>query len=179
MSAANDYNTGVEPLAPLYDRLDDRSGFEVEQPHYYGQSLEPYAELQPMQKSNPDEVFPLISEEDYANLNSLNGVTMTYYPQGKSYTRASVRAEKILLQDNFDGAGKSPGTFDEVIWYDNGEGRYVMDLPRGQPQGRRLGQSLEPYHPENARQTQKVPLHHMGRRQKLARHQLLFRGGCV
>ena len=55
---------------------------------------------------------------------------MTYYPSGKSYTRASVAGEKILLQDNFDGAGQSLGTFDEVIWYDNGEGRYVMDLQK-------------------------------------------------
>ena len=130
MSAANDYSAGVRPLAPLYDRLDERSGFEVEQPSYYEQNLEPYAELESMQKSTPDEVFPLISENDYANLSSINGVTMTYYPSGKSYTRASVAGEKILLQDNFDGAGQSLGTFDEVIWYDNGEGRYVMDLQK-------------------------------------------------
>jgi|GEM_PF-6125452 len=60
----------------------------------------------------------------------LNGVTMAYYPHGKPYTRVSVRGEKLLLQDHFDGSGKSLGSFDEVIWYDNGEGRYVMDLQK-------------------------------------------------
>jgi alpha-mannosidase len=130
MSAAVNPNDEAAPLKPLYDRLDNREGFEVEGEGYYGEDLEPYAQLSKTQKSKPDEVFSTISKDDYANLNSLNGVTMTYYPKGKPYTRASVRGEKLLLQDHFDGSGKSLGSFDEVIWYDNGEGRYVMDLQK-------------------------------------------------
>ena len=121
-------NDEISAMHPLYDKLKDREGFNWPEKQYYGKNEDPYAKLEKMQKGSPGEVFRSISDDDYANLTSLNGVTMTYYPEGEAYTRASVQGEKILLQDNFNGSGKSLGTFDEVMWYDNGEGRYMMDL---------------------------------------------------
>jgi len=128
VTVADQSHDRARPLSPLYDELSGRKGFKLGSPEHYGDELEPYAQLDKVQKNDPEALFDQISGGDYANLTSLNGVTMTYYPEGEAYTRASVRGEKLLLQDNFDGQGKSLGSFDEVIWYDNGEGRYVMDL---------------------------------------------------
>lgn len=128
VTVADNPSDRARPMTPLYDELSGREGFDLPEPSHYGKGMEPYARMEKTQKSEPEKIFSQISEEDYANLSSLNGVTMTYYPEGEAYTKASVRGEKILLQDNFDGSGMSLGQFDEIMWYDNGEGRYVMDL---------------------------------------------------
>ncbi|MBS3776608.1 MAG: alpha-mannosidase [Bacteroidales bacterium] len=127
-TAARNPNDAAGALSPLYDDLSNREGFKVKEESWPGKDLQPQAQLSVQRLHNRDEIFSQISREDYANLTSLNGVTMTYYPEGEAYTRAAVGAEKILLQDLFDGSGKTRKTFDEVIWYDNGQGRYVMDL---------------------------------------------------
>lgn len=131
VTAARDENAGAVPLAPLYDELDDRKGFKMPEDSYFGKNKVPYAKFEKTLKGRkPDELFAQIATDDYANLTSLNGVEMLYYPEGEAYTKAEVQGEKILLQDNFDGSGKGLGSFDENIWYDNGEGRYVMDLKK-------------------------------------------------
>ena len=127
-TAADNPNDRARTLSPLYDELSNSKGFKVMEDNWYGKGMEPRAEVDVQRLHDQDKIFSQISQEDYANLTSLNGVTMTYYPEGQAYTRASVGAEKILLQDNFNGQGKTRETFDEVMWYDNGEGRYVMDL---------------------------------------------------
>ena len=129
-TVARNPNDAADALSPLYDDLSNRDGFEVEEESWPGRDRQPQAQLSVQRLHDRDRIFSQISQEDYANLTSLNGVTMTYYPEGEAYTRASVGAEKILLQDLFDGSGKTRQTFDEAIWYDNGEGRYVMDLQR-------------------------------------------------
>ncbi|MCF8334568.1 MAG: alpha-mannosidase [Bacteroidales bacterium] len=131
VTAAQDENAVAKPLAPLYDELEDRKGFEMPEDRYFGKDLEPYATFEKTLKGRqPDKLFEQISDQDYANLTSLHGVEMLYYPKGEAYTKAEVQGEKILLQDNFDGSSKGLGSFDENIWYDNGEGRYVMDLKK-------------------------------------------------
>jgi hypothetical protein len=65
------------------------------------------------------------STGDYADKNSGNGVTATYYATGKSKKGREYKNEKIDISNILDSRN---GKLKDTVLFDNGEGRIVVDL---------------------------------------------------
>jgi alpha-mannosidase len=69
----------------------------------------------------------LPSASDYADVNSRNGVTITYYATGKASNGREYKNEKIDISNVLDSKA---GRLKDTIVFDNGEGRIIIDLQK-------------------------------------------------
>ena len=67
------------------------------------------------------------STADFADLKSANKVTATYFATGKSAAGKEFQHVKMDLSYILDSQS---GKLRDTIWFDNGEGRYVIDLQK-------------------------------------------------
>ena len=67
------------------------------------------------------------SSADYADKNSGNGATATYYATGKSKSGKEYSNEKIDISYILDSRG---GKLQDTVLFDNGEGRILIDLKK-------------------------------------------------
>ena len=70
-------------------------------------------------------VQTLPSVDDYADKNSGNGVTATYYANGKSKSGIEYKNQKFDLSNILNSGG---GKLKDTVLFDNGEGRIIIDL---------------------------------------------------
>jgi hypothetical protein len=67
------------------------------------------------------------SDKDYADINSGNGVTVTYYATGISSKGKEFRNEQLDVANILNSRD---GVLKDTILFDNGEGRIIIDLKR-------------------------------------------------
>ena len=67
------------------------------------------------------------STVDFADLKSANKVTATYFATGKSASGKEFRNVKMDLSYILDSQS---GRLKDTVWFDNGEGRFVIDLQK-------------------------------------------------
>ncbi len=142
-------NEDVLPLQPLYDDFKDAKPADLRVKEYITPELKPVkfsqkplftSDPDPRTQSNPrfrsylrslgmDSVVTktLPSTTDYADVKSGNKVTATYFATGKSFAGKEFRNIKMDLSYILDSQS---GKLKDTIWFDNGEGRYVIDLQK-------------------------------------------------
>ena len=150
ITVANKTNEDVTPLQPLYDDFKENKPVELRVKEYITADLKPmkYAQTplffgdSPSQRTsrNPssasnrrsldtDTVIvktpPSIS--DYADVQSGNKVSAVYYASGKSADGKEYKDTKIDLTQILNS---QLGSVSDTTWFNNGEGRYVIDLQK-------------------------------------------------
>lgn len=147
ITVAKNANEDVMPLQPLYDDFKDAKPAILRVKEYITPELKPAKFTQkslftndPDSRtlSNPrfrsylrslgmDSVVTktLPSMTDYADVKSANKVTATYIATGKSAAGKEFLNVKMDLSYILDSQS---GKLKDTIWFDNGEGRFVIDL---------------------------------------------------
>ncbi|HEY5511926.1 MAG TPA: glycoside hydrolase family 38 C-terminal domain-containing protein [Prolixibacteraceae bacterium] len=149
VTVAKNANEDVLPLQPLYDDFKDAKPAVLRTKEYITPDLKPVKFSQkPLFTSDPDRrtlnnprfrsylrslgmdtvvTKTLPSTTDFADLKSGNKVTATYYATGKSAAGKEFQNVKMDLSYILDSQS---GKLRDTIWFDNGEGRYVIDLQK-------------------------------------------------
>jgi alpha-mannosidase len=142
-------NEDITPLQPLYDDFKDSKAAQLRTKEYITPELQAMKYVQkPLFTSDPDQrtmsnprfksylksigmdsvvTKTLPSTSDYADRKSGNKVTATYYATGKSSTGKDFQSVKMDVSQILDSQS---GKLNDTIWFDNGEGRYVIDLQK-------------------------------------------------
>ncbi len=142
-------NEDIAPLQPLYDDFKDSKPARLRTREYITPELQAVKFVQkPLFTSNPDSRFTnnsrfksylkslgmdtvitktLPSMDDYADLKSGNKVSAVYYATGKSSAGKDFQQVKMDMSQILDAQS---GKLADTIWFDNGEGRYVIDLQK-------------------------------------------------
>ena len=150
ITVANKANEDVTPLQLLYDDFKDNNPVKLrtneiitadlqamnytQKPLFYGDNMDQRMTNNPRFKAylkslGMDTVIVKTppSATDYADVQSGNKVTATYYPSGKSNHGKDFLNEKIDVTQFIDSKS---GSLKDTLWFDNGEGRYVFDLQK-------------------------------------------------
>lgn len=154
ITAAQKINEDVIPLQPLYDDFRDNTPVYLRVKEYVTADLNPMKYVQqPLftndriesrdQRANArlksylkslglDTVIvkTLPSTTDYADVQSGNGVTAVYYATGKSTTGKDFKHAKLDMSHVINSQS---GSLADTVWFDNGEGRFVIDLQKSLP----------------------------------------------
>ena len=149
ITVANNPNENVTPLQLLYDDFKDNKPVQLRIKEYVTPDLQPMKyNMQRLVDNNVDQsmmtnprtianlknlgmdtviVKTSPSTSDYADINSGNNVTVTYYATGKSIKGTEYRNAKFDISNILNsGSGKLKDT----VQFDNGEGRIVIDLQK-------------------------------------------------
>ena len=149
VTVAKNSNEDVQPLQPLYDDFKDAKPALLRQKEYITPELKPVKfSLKPLFTTDPDPRFtsnPRFkaylksmgmdsvitktppSARDFADLKAAHKVTATYYATGKANNGKEFQNVKMDLSNILDSQA---GTLRDTVWFDNGEGRYVIDLQK-------------------------------------------------
>ena len=149
ITVANKVNEDVTPLQPLYDDFKNDKPVQLRTKEYITADLKPLKSVQkPLFSNNIDQrtlnnprfktylkslgmdtvvVKTPPSTSDYADVKSGNKVTATYYATGKSAAGKDYLNVKMDISQLLDSQS---GKVVDTIWFDNGEGRYVIDLQK-------------------------------------------------
>jgi alpha-mannosidase len=147
ITVAKNVNEDVTPLQSLYDDFKDNKPVQLRVKELITPDLQPLKFTQkPLFSQNIDErQMPRLraylkslgadtvvlvtppSSADYADKNSGNGVTATYYATGKSKKGKEYSNEKLDISYILDSRG---GKLQDTVLFDNGEGRIVIDLKK-------------------------------------------------
>ena len=149
VTAAKNTNEDVAPLQPLYDDFKDNKPVQLRVKEYVTPELQPIKYVQkPLFSNDLDQrtlsnprfksylrslgldtvvVKTPPSTTDYADLQSGNKVSAVYYATGKSSSGKEYQNERIDISQILDSQS---GKLADTIWFDNGEGRYVIDLQK-------------------------------------------------
>jgi alpha-mannosidase len=149
ITAAKNVNEDIVPLQPLYDDFKDSKPAVLRVKEYITADLEPIKFVQkPLFTDNPDPrtmenprfkaylkslgMDTVItktppSNSDFADLKSGNKVSAVYYATGKSSKGKDYQRVKLDLSQILDSQS---GNLNDTLWFDNGEGRYVIDLQK-------------------------------------------------
>ena len=144
-------NEDVTPLQPLYDDFKDAKNAQLRGTEYITAELKPLKWNQKplfitdkIESRDPraasriksylkslgmDTVIvkTLPSTVDFADVQSGNKTTVTYYATGKSATGKDYLNTKIDVAQILDSKS---GSLADTTWFDNGEGRYVFDFQK-------------------------------------------------
>jgi alpha-mannosidase len=147
VSASSTINEDVTPLQFLYDDFTKDKPVKLRVKEYVSSEMQPIKYSQkPLFIQSPDSrQMPRIkaylksigadtvvvptppSALDYADKNSGNGVTVTYFAAGKSKKGKEYLNEKIDISNILDS---KEGKLKDTVLFDNGEGRIVIDLKK-------------------------------------------------
>ena len=149
ITVANNPNSDVTPLQPLYDDFRDNKPVQLRVKEYVTPELQSLKIIQkPLFIRNPDQrmldnprfkaylkslgmdtvvIKTPPSTIDYADVQSGNKVTAVYYATGKSNTGKDYQNVKMDMNQVLDSKS---GILGDTIWFSNGEGRYVIDLQK-------------------------------------------------
>ena len=150
ITAANNPKDDIAPLQPLYDDFSDNKPVKLRVNEIITPDLKPLNSNQvPLFMGNIDaRMLPRVKQylrnagldtvvtatlpsvDDYAEINSGNKVTATYYPYGKSSSGIEYKGQKIDISGILDS---KKGDISDTLFFDNGEGRIVIDLQKSVP----------------------------------------------
>ena len=147
ITVADDKKDEIVPLQLLYDDFNDNEPLKLRVAEIVTPELKPLSfKKQPLFSENIDErmmprlrqylktegldtvvVKTIPSLTDYADVNSGNNVTATYYPAGLSSKGITYSNQKIDISNILNSKN---GVLRDTIVFDNGEGRIVIDLQK-------------------------------------------------
>jgi len=147
MTVANVQKDDITPLQPLYDDFSGNLPVRLRVNEIITADLKPLATGQkPLFTENVDErMLPRLkqylrsagmdtviavtppSASDYADAGAGNKVTATYYPVGKSIKGIEYSGQKFDISNILDSKS---GVLKDTLFFDNGEGRIVINLQR-------------------------------------------------
>ena len=147
VTVANSRRDEITPLQPLYDDFSDNKSVTPRVNEIITADLKPMNFVQkPLFTENIDErMMPRLkqylksagldtvvvktppSAEDYADRSAGNNVTATYYASGKSSKGTVYASEKVDISNILDSKSGLPK---DTLFFDNGEGRIIVDLQR-------------------------------------------------
>lgn len=149
VTVANNPNEDVTPLQPLYDDFKDNKPAQLRTKEYITADLKPVKSVQkPLFRDNLDQrtlsnprfksylkslgmdtivVKTPPSSTDYADVQSGNKVSAVYYATGKSAAGKDFLNVKMDMSQILDS---QKGKVADTVWFDNGEGRFVIDLQK-------------------------------------------------
>jgi hypothetical protein len=149
ITVANNTNSDVTPLQPLYDDFKNTKPAQLRTKEYITPELQSLKFVQkPLFVKDIDKRFqdnPRFkaylksigldtivvktppSAIDYADVKSGNKVTATYYATGKSANGKDYQNVKMDMSQILDSQS---GQLSDTITFNNGEGRYVIDLQK-------------------------------------------------
>ena len=151
ITVANTTNEDVTPLQPLYDDFKDAKKAQLRGTEYITSDLKPLkwnqkplfitdkidskdpraaSRIKSYLKSlGMDTVIvkTLPSTVDFADVQSGNKATVTYYATGKSAAGKNYLNTKIDVSQILNSKS---GSLSDTTWFDNGEGRYVFDFQK-------------------------------------------------
>jgi alpha-mannosidase len=144
MTVVSEGRDEVTPLQNLYDDFSNNKPVTLRWKEYVTESMKPAATQMPLftEDVNPSMLPRLkqalreagldtvitkttVSTGDYADRNSGNNVTATYFPTGRS-SKGSFISGNVSLQNIFE----SGAILKDTIQFDNGEGRILIDLQK-------------------------------------------------
>jgi alpha-mannosidase len=143
MTVASSTQDDIVPLQPIYDDFSGNKPVQLRWKEYVTEDMKPLAVQAPLFTENPDErtlprvkqylkdagldtniVITPLSKSDFADSNSGNNVSATYYPAGTSSDGKLYTGEKLGLQNIIDQSSPVKDT----LLFENGEGRILIDL---------------------------------------------------
>jgi alpha-mannosidase len=147
MTVADDKKDEIVTLQPLYDDFKDNKPVKLRVTEVVTPELKPLSFIkQPLFSENIDErILPRLKQylktagldtvivktipsvTDYADVNSGNNVTAAYYPTGLSSKGITYSNQKIDVSNILNSKN---GILRDTIYFDNGEGRIVIDLQK-------------------------------------------------
>lgn len=147
MTVARTEKDDIIPLQPLYDDFKNNPPVKLRVNEIITPGLKPLMSIQkPLFTTNIDErILPRLkqylrdagldtvvtvtppSASDYADINSGNKVTAFYYPWGKSSDGTEYSGQKLDISNVLN---TNPGILKDVLFFDNGEGRILVDLQK-------------------------------------------------
>ena len=149
ITVANNKNEDVTPVQPLYDDFKNNKPIQLRTKEYITPELKPIAFVQkPLFSNNIDQrmlsnprfksylknlgmdtvvVKTPPSVTDFADIKSGNKVSAVYYATGKSIAGKDYQNVKMDMSQILDSQS---GKVIDTVWFDNGEGRYVIDLQK-------------------------------------------------
>ncbi|HTX88370.1 MAG TPA: glycoside hydrolase family 38 C-terminal domain-containing protein [Bacteroidales bacterium] len=132
ITVSDNPNDQAQPLKPLYDDFTGRKSFPlVLEKRYVSEDMAPMAKLTVTRKKTLNDLPYRISMKDYADLHMPNGVTMKYYYSGTETIKGKMPEEGMVMSAMIDGMfDLLPADSVKDVWFENGEGRIVMDLQR-------------------------------------------------
>lgn len=147
ITAANELKDEIVPLQALYDDFKDSKPVEVRTKEIVTADLKPMDfDLKPLFTEEIDprmmsRLIPYLKREgldtvititkpstsDYADANSGNNVTATYYASGTSSDGMEYKNQKYNIGNILDSGS---GALTDTVFFDNGEGRILIDLQK-------------------------------------------------
>jgi hypothetical protein len=129
--ATNPYDR-LQPASPLYDDFTGRKGFSLSlDKRIVTEDMNPVATVSSVRKRNLTDLPFRVSRKDYADIIMPNGVLCHYYYSGTEKLKQNQPKQGMLISSVNDGM------FDmlaedslKVAWFEQGEGRYIMDLQK-------------------------------------------------
>ncbi|MEI6137933.1 MAG: glycoside hydrolase family 38 C-terminal domain-containing protein [Mariniphaga sp.] len=148
ITVAKKTNDDIQPLQPLYDDFKDSKPVELRVKEMITPEMVPmkysvkplFGVIDPRMANNSrlkaylrsqgmDTVIvqSVPSTTDYADVKSGNKVSAVYYATGKSSKGKDYDKSKMDISQILDSQS---GKLADTVWFDNGEGRFVLDLQK-------------------------------------------------
>ena len=127
--ADNPYDQAI-PLQPLYDDFSGRKNFPlVIEKRIVGEDYSPKATVNTATTLAGNDLPYKVTRKDYADLHSPNGVTVKYFYSGTEKIQGVVPVQGQVISSYNDGMfDLLPADSVKDTWFEQGEGRVLMDL---------------------------------------------------
>jgi len=114
----------------LYDDFSGRKGFKLTlEKSNVSEDMVPSARLTAIKNRNLNDLPYKISMKDYADMHMPNGVTVNYYFSGTEKLKTYQPSQGMVVPACNDGMfDLLPSDSIKDVWFEQGEGRIVMDL---------------------------------------------------
>ncbi len=132
ITVAENYYDQVQPVQPLYDDFSGRKRFNLTlEKSNVSEDMVPAAHLTAIRNRNLNDLPYKISMKDYADMHMPNGVTVNYYYSGTEKLKTDQPAQGMAVSASNDGMfDLLPSDSAKDVWFEQGEGRIVMDLQK-------------------------------------------------
>jgi alpha-mannosidase len=130
ITVAENYYDQEQPVQPLYDDFSGRKGFSLAlDKSNVSEDMIPAAHITVARNRNLNDLPYKISMKDYADMHMPNGVTVNYYFSGTEKLKNNQPEQGMMVAPCNDGMfDLLPSDSAKDVWFEQGEGRIVMDL---------------------------------------------------
>ena len=120
----------AQPAQALYDDFTGRKTLALNfDNRIVTEDMAPSATLNLVKSSNLNDLPYKVSMKDYADMHMPNGVTVKYYNSGTEKIKGFQPEQGMIVSASYDGMfDLLPSDSVKDVWFDQGEGRIVMDL---------------------------------------------------
>jgi hypothetical protein len=122
----------IQPVQPLYDDFSGRKGFPLaSEKRIVTENMTPTATVENVRKRNLNDLPYKVTRKDYSDMHMPNGVIVNYYYSGTEKMKQNQPQQGMMI------SAVNDGMFDllkedslKEVWFEQGEGRFVMDLQK-------------------------------------------------